>query len=719
MPMLTMHRSCLFILALTGFVGSVCAQTDQSVYGDSLGTGWQNWSWATVNLNNHSPVHAGANSISVTAAAYQALYLHHDALDSSAYSNLTFWIHGGPTGGQQLQVQALLNGVAQPAVALAPLPSNTWQHITLSLASLGVTNKPNMDGFWIQDTSGTNKPTFYVDDITMAALPPPSVVHISINATQVVRAVDSRIFGLNSAVWDGVFDTANTIGFLDNMNNQALRFPGGSLADDYHWASNTTDTNTWTWATSFDKFADVATSTCAQVFTTVNYGSGTPTEAASWVQYSNVTKHYGFKYWEIGNENYGSWETDTNALPNDPYTYATRFQAYFNQMKAADSTIKIGAVAVTGEDSFSNYTNHPAHNPRTGQVHNGWTPVLLATLKSLGVTPDFLIYHRYAQAPGAESDAGLLQSSSTWASDAADLRQQLSDYLGSSATNVELDCTENNSVYSNPGKQTTSLVNGLFLADSLGHALQTEFNAVLWWDARNGQETGNNNDPALYGWRQYGDYGITDFADPASPADRYPTFYVAKLLQYFARGGDQIVQATSDYPLLSVYAAKRTNNSVTLLVINKSSTNALNANLSISGYLPATNAVVYSYGIPQDEAARTGIGSADIAQASFTGAASKFSYSFPPYSVSVICLTNLPPPIIVGIVRNGNGSVILTWIAKSNCTYIVQDCGALSNSWQMIGSPTNAGPTNTTLSYTDISATFVTQRFYRVGLVTP
>jgi len=717
--MLTMHRSCLFILALTGFVGSVCAQTDQSVYGDSLGTGWQNWSWATVNLNNHSPVHAGANSISVTAAAYQALYLHHDALDSSAYSNLTFWIHGGPTGGQQLQVQALLNGVAQPAVALAPLPSNTWQHITLSLASLGVTNKPNMDGFWIQDTSGTNKPTFYVDDITMAALPPPSVVHISINATQVVRAVDSRIFGLNSAVWDGVFDTANTIGFLDNMNNQALRFPGGSLADDYHWASNTTDTNTWTWATSFDKFADVATSTCAQVFTTVNYGSGTPTEAASWVQYSNVTKHYGFKYWEIGNENYGSWETDTNALPNDPYTYATRFQAYFNQMKAADSTIKIGAVAVTGEDSFSNYTNHPAHNPRTGQVHNGWTPVLLATLKSLGVTPDFLIYHRYAQAPGAESDAGLLQSSSTWASDAADLRQQLSDYLGSSATNVELDCTENNSVYSNPGKQTTSLVNGLFLADSLGHALQTEFNAVLWWDARNGQETGNNNDPALYGWRQYGDYGITDFADPASPADRYPTFYVAKLLQYFARGGDQIVQATSDYPLLSVYAAKRTNNSVTLLVINKSSTNALNANLSISGYLPATNAVVYSYGIPQDEAARTGIGSADIAQASFTGAASKFSYSFPPYSVSVICLTNLPPPIIVGIVRNGNGSVILTWIAKSNCTYIVQDCGALSNSWQMIGSPTNAGPTNTTLSYTDISATFVTQRFYRVGLVTP
>ena len=34
--------------------------------------------------------------------------------------------------------------------------------------------------------------------------------------------------------------------------------------------------------------------------------------------------------------------------------------------------------------------------------------------------------------------------------------------LGAAAPNVELDCTENNSVYTNPGKQTTSLVNGLF-----------------------------------------------------------------------------------------------------------------------------------------------------------------------------------------------------------------------------------------------------------------
>jgi hypothetical protein len=715
----TVHRSCVFVLFLMGVVGSVCGQTDQSIYGDSLGTGWQDWSWATDNLACTSPVHSGADSISVTAAAYQALYLNHDDFNTSGYSNLTFWIHGGATGGQELQVQVLLDGVAQPAVALAPLPSNTWQHVTLSLASLGVTNKPNMDGFWIQDRSGTSQPTFYVDDIALTALPPPAIVQVSVNATQTIRTVDARMFGVNTAIWDGVFDTANTISMFVSMNNQALRFPGGSAADDYHWASNTSDTNTWTWATSFDQFADVATGTHAQVFITVNYGSGTATEAANWVQYSNVTKHYGFKYWEIGNECYGSWETDTNTPPNDPYTYATRFQSYWTQMKAMDPTIKIGAVVITGEDSYSTYTNHPAVNPRTGLSHNGWTPVLLATLNSLGVTPDFVIYHRYVQAPGAENDAILLQSSSTWSNDAADLRQQLTDYLGVASTNVELDCTENNSVYTNPGKQTTSLVNGLFLADSLGHALQTEFNAVLWWDTRNGQETGNNNDPALYGWRQYGDYGITDSADPAAPADRYPTYYVAKLLQFFARGNDQIIQATADYSLLSVYAAKRTNGSLTLLVINKSSTNTLSANLLINGYLPSANAVVYSYGIPQDEAAQTGIGSADVGQANFTGAASNFSYSFPAYSVSVICLTNPPPPLIVSFVRNGNGSMTITWTVQSNYTYTVQNCDTLAGPWQMIGSQTNATSTNTTLSYTDTSVTSVTQRYYRIGLVTP
>src|SRR6058998_2641478 len=184
--------------ALLALSPSAVAQTDQPIYTDSLVSGWQDWSWATVNLANTSPVHTGTRSVSVNDDAWEAIYLHHDAFDTGGYTDLVFWIHGGATGGQLLQVQALLNGSAQTVVTLAPLAANTWQKITLSLASLGVAGKPNMDGFWIQDRSGTTKPAFYVDDISLTAVPAPSVVSVTVNAAQSIRAIDARHFGVNA-----------------------------------------------------------------------------------------------------------------------------------------------------------------------------------------------------------------------------------------------------------------------------------------------------------------------------------------------------------------------------------------------------------------------------------------------------------------------------------------------------------------------------------------
>jgi alpha-N-arabinofuranosidase len=276
------------------------AQTDQSVYADALVNGWQNWSWATVNLSNTAPVQSGTDSISVSAGPYQALYLHEAAFDSTPYTALVFWINGGSTGGQLLQVQATLNGAAQTVVTMPALAVNSWQQVTIPLSSLGVQNQPDLDGFWIQDRSGATQPAFFVDTITFKAQPAPSVVNVTVNAAQPVRVVDARHFAVNTAVWDGDFDTSNTINLLTSMGAQVLRFPGGSLSDDYHWATNTTDSNTWQWATSFDQFAQVATTVGTQAFITANYGSGTPAEAAAWVKESNVTHHYGLRPDESG-----------------------------------------------------------------------------------------------------------------------------------------------------------------------------------------------------------------------------------------------------------------------------------------------------------------------------------------------------------------------------------------------------------------------------------
>ena len=112
-----------------------------------------------------------------------------------------------------------------------------------------------------------------------------------------MRTVDSRVFGINTAAWDGDLDTPNTISILTNMNNQALRWPGGSWGDIYFMTNEPMG-----WGSRTTNFIHVATNTHAQVFFIVNYGSGTPQQAADWVRYCNITNHCYVKYWEVGNE---------------------------------------------------------------------------------------------------------------------------------------------------------------------------------------------------------------------------------------------------------------------------------------------------------------------------------------------------------------------------------------------------------------------------------
>jgi alpha-L-arabinofuranosidase len=746
------------------------AQSALSVYTDSLNNGWEIWGWATtINQNNPSPVHSGNASIGVTIGnnSYQAIYFHHSALDTSTYDSLTFWIHGGASGGQQLKVQALLNDVAQPAVNLANLPANTWQQIAISLVSLGVAGKPNLTGFWIQDRVGAVQPAFYLDDITLTATPPPPLVNVSVNATQSVRVVDERHFGVNLAIWDDHYENANyatTATLLQEMGTTVVRVPGGSLSDEYYFASNTSGTNLWQWNTSFPEFMRVVTNIGAQVFVTVNYGSRSPQEAAAWVAYANgnasiygttnditlgvdsggrnwLTAGYwarlrsqtavqnpdnqydflaigrsasfGIKYWEIGNECYGTWETDSNSLPHHAYTYATRATNYIAQMKAVDPTIKIGVVATPGENAFQNgYTDHPTWNPRTGQTNYGWTPILLATLKSFGVTPNFLVHHVYPQwtdkdnvANSPDNDITLLQSTGNWATDAATLRQHITDYFGAGGTNIELAVTENNSDAGAQGRQSTSLVNGLYYADSLSQLLKTEFNSFVWWDLRNGTDIKGFFGSNIYGWRTYGDLGMINGLNT-----RHPTFYAAKLMQWFARPGEKILNSTSDYNPLSVNAARRANGSVALLVINKSLVTNLNAQISLTGFTPGSVATLRSYGIPNDEAARTNaVASAqDITTNTIANAGTNFGYNFPKMSINVITLVP-SAPTLAAISPASAGQFVFQLRGQPDVRYVIQSSTNLAN-W--IAESTNT-LTSSSLNVTNVVPAGAPQKYWR------
>ena len=218
--------------------------------------------------------------------------------------------------------------------------------------------------------------------------------------------------------------------------------------------------------------------------------------------------------------------------------------------------------------------------------------------------------------------------------------------------------------------------------------MQTEFNSFLWWDLRNGVWTDGDLDPTIYGWRLYGDEGVI-----GGLTNCYPTFYAAKLMQYLAQPGDTVVRASSDYLLLSAYAVRRASGAVTLLVINKDTTTNFNAQIALSGFIPGSATTICSYGIPQDDAARTSgtVEAQDLALTNFPSASAGFSYSFPALSLTLFtfaptapCLAALAPAPQPG------GQLILLLQGQADARYAIENSSDLKT-WTAVSTNTLSG----------------------------
>ena len=84
-------------------------------------------------------------------------------------------------------------------------------------------------------------------------------VRVTVDASRIVRTVDARLFGINTAIWDAILDTDETVSALRELDMQVLRFPGGSFADKYHWADGSVGRDGGPAATSFFNFMHMAT----------------------------------------------------------------------------------------------------------------------------------------------------------------------------------------------------------------------------------------------------------------------------------------------------------------------------------------------------------------------------------------------------------------------------------------------------------------------------
>ncbi|HWD91752.1 MAG TPA: YDG domain-containing protein [Verrucomicrobiae bacterium] len=561
---------------------------------------------------------------------------------------------------------------SQPAVY--PVAAyNGWQHMVFPASDFSSLASVQKILFEMVSGPFPAATTMDLEFANIKWVKPPTAVNptITVNSSDVVRTADSRWLSINVGAYDQDFNLQHTVPEAQAAGWTMFRYPGGSVADNFHWASSITSGQNNT----FSNFCKVMGGIGGQAMITVNYGTGTPEEAAAWVAYANITNHLGIKYWEVGNEIY-AWptETDTNSPGHDPYLYGSRAATYIQQMKAKDPTIKVGVVVVPGLqiDPGTNVL-HYATNLVTGQGVTGWTPVVLSQLRQAGVIPDFIIYHNYPE-NGAESDQTLL-ATANWADDAAEFRGEINDFLGPAGTNVELLVTENNSEAGNPGKQSVSLVNALYYADSLGQIMQTEINSRVWWQFHDGNPpyTDGNLSSSLYGWRIYGAFGVADHTGGLQITNRYPPFFAAELLSRLVGGGDAVVSAASDVPLVSSYAAVRTNGNLTLMLINKSPTNFYAANILLTNCVPGATATIYSYGMPQDNAARAGNNTCDITTNTFS-VSPNFNYPLPPYSINVLAFTlQTPAPVLAVLPQPSGSQFAFQLLGQTNVSYVLQN----------------------------------------------
>ena len=238
---------------------------------------------------------------------------------------------------------------------------------------------------------------------SLAAPAPAQSVSVSIDASKTGAKIDRNLFGqfaehLGHGVYEGVWvgpdsKIPNTRGIrndvvaaLKALKVPNVRWPGGCFADEYHWRNGVgrgdrpaTLNPNWggviepnTFGTH--EFMDFVEQIGSRAYLSVNVGSGTPHEAADWLEYLTTAQPtalakeraanghaapYEIPFLGIGNE---SWDCGGNMTPEyylRQLTIYSRFVRNYNpeQQKDARRMLKIAVGPGGGEARWTEWTD--------------------------------------------------------------------------------------------------------------------------------------------------------------------------------------------------------------------------------------------------------------------------------------------------------------------------------------------------------------------------
>ncbi len=337
--------------------------------------------------------------------------------------------------------------------------------------------------------------------------------------------ISPYLFGTNYGPMHAV--ALEVMPLVESGGFTVFRFPGGAWTDEVDMKPFQID--------QLMAFAEQAGATPT---ISVRLLDGLPETAADLVRYTNLEKKYGVEYWSIGNE-----PSIYTQLGQATYDYTTEnlnrdWRAIAEAMKAADPTIKLmGPEIHQWNDSLE-----------TTPKDSAGRDYMIEFLKANGDLLDVVTVHRYpmhSPSNGPVTVQQLRENTRKWAGEIAYLRSVMREILGKE---LPIAITELNSDPSSAQLQEVSpdtFYNAIWYADVLGQLMDADVFMVNQW---------------VLSQRSTG-LGLFQGTTVR------PSYYVFPLYKNF---GSEQVYAASGVADVDIFAAKREDGAMTLMVINLS-----------------------------------------------------------------------------------------------------------------------------------------------------